>query len=710
MSISNDIEWYSKGEEADEEVLNRPLKHIVKFLDENMFIVDTIDDLRNMEETPPTVRVRGYYDKDGGEFGSHYYKKVDSGTDNGGTIIKAKNATYYLQFDNYIDVRWFGAKGNGADDDTVAFNNAVKASRGAKLFGSNLTYVINEKVTYDFGVTIEDFIFNCTNNDNEVVIEFEGSEGTYDDLTENVLEGGTTIKLDDTTKYSPDDYLYIKSDKVVNDDNTLGCMVHVKDVTDEELILYEPLLYSFYTDDSARVSKLDLLKGVELKNVKAIGRGDTEDTQSFVRLYLCKDVIVNKIHTKYFSNAGISLYRCLNPIVTNSTFDYSRLAGFAYGVVVEHGCYGANINNNYGTDVRHLVTIGGSEGINLFTKITNNTARTKEAGIDSHEMSDYTTIADNMIEIAKITSNTSIGIMFQGNNPTIVNNTIIGATQLGIMVQTLTTLKNSQMLIEGNNLYSKNGSDATDVGIYVQLLNEDITKIEAINICNNTISYKIKEYGIYIKAISGTAKNINISNNNISYTDKNSIFIQSTSSDAYMYGVSITGNMIRGGGNNYEGIYIQGVNNIYYGSIIGNTVLGYKTGIRYYKCHDFIERGNNIPNLYPYSIDDDSYNLSLDDAHAVTITVKNSDYTVKPWYRTLISSRGEESTLHLPPASQIPGAEIRVKCVQEYAIKSADENIVNMNGDTTDEILEGEKGTYCVLKSDGNDKWVMVEK
>ncbi len=85
--------------------------------------------------TNPQLYLQGYVaDGDGGQ-GNFYYDPTDTtSSDNGGTIIvDAAGHRWKRDVSGPIHVKWFGAKCDGATDDSAAFQAALDAAKAANI-------------------------------------------------------------------------------------------------------------------------------------------------------------------------------------------------------------------------------------------------------------------------------------------------------------------------------------------------------------------------------------------------------------------------------------------------------------------------------------------------------------------------------------------------------------------------------------------------
>ena len=73
------------------------------------------------------VNVLGHYAAGDGGGGAWYYNGASTATANGGTIVapNAGDGRWLRAYSGAVNVRWFGAKGDGTTDDTAAIQAAL---------------------------------------------------------------------------------------------------------------------------------------------------------------------------------------------------------------------------------------------------------------------------------------------------------------------------------------------------------------------------------------------------------------------------------------------------------------------------------------------------------------------------------------------------------------------------------------------------------
>jgi hypothetical protein len=97
---------------------------------------------------------------------------------------------------------------------------------------------------------------------------------------------------------------------------------------------------------------------------------------------------------------------------------------------------GCSVNNGYGEDIRHYVTVGDNKGVNINCAARGNVVLfARSAGIDSHCASFNFIAEGNQITLASGAA--AEGITMQGLHNQAINNTIRGVTGIGLNMQPL---------------------------------------------------------------------------------------------------------------------------------------------------------------------------------------------------------------------------------------------------------------------------------
>ena len=154
--------------------------------DYKVLTFNTVGDLRLKigSSKEPSAQTSGYYTAGDGGGNRFYWDGTSSALDNGGTVIKptfVSGAGRWLAIDAYtINVRQFGAKGNGSRDDTTAIQAAINVSYGKTLYVPAGSYYINTvtnsailsiadsiKIVADFGAA---FLYGTAANSSTDVI------------------------------------------------------------------------------------------------------------------------------------------------------------------------------------------------------------------------------------------------------------------------------------------------------------------------------------------------------------------------------------------------------------------------------------------------------------------------------------------------------------------------------------------------------------
>lgn len=120
--------------------------------DANRIRVKNIEALRKLpipNKTLKEVTVLGYYEPNDGGEGSFYWDSKATEHDNGGTIIKVKEqepGRWKRIYNDTVNVKWFGAKGDGRFDDSECLQKAFDLRKTTKIPKSDNFYLVTQSL------------------------------------------------------------------------------------------------------------------------------------------------------------------------------------------------------------------------------------------------------------------------------------------------------------------------------------------------------------------------------------------------------------------------------------------------------------------------------------------------------------------------------------------------------------------------------------
>ena len=483
------------------------------------------------------------------------------------------------KLDEVIRLKDFGAVGDGTTNDATALLAALNAATGKVLDGGGLTYKCNsflaptsqnivvQNATFDFS--------GVTTTGATGYILFEGSVGTATAVSADINVGDNTFTVANTAGLTtPESWHILEDDQVVTSSEslTLGQYIFIKEVntTSKLVTLHNDILYKFLSASNAQVVPVTMKKDITFKNVIIKGANPagttTDNNHCGVKFKKCENVTIENCTFEDVDRIGVILDACVNVKISNSTCKHATKTGTSYGFGVHNGCYGVNIVNCYGQDLRHFVTIGDNEGINLFVNVTNcHVTGCRDAGIDSHTAGDFVNFSGNTLEGSTFDSGQLVGIIFQGISCIINDNIIVGMRRHAIFYQPIYNFAaasggTGSAVISGNQIINHGDASSNEAGVNVMNSSNALGTIDGVVIANNVIE-GTSDTGISVYATGGAINNIAITGNTIKHHKVQGILVRSgTDSGETIKRVNVTGNIVNcsSSASGAEGIYIFG--------------------------------------------------------------------------------------------------------------------------------------------------------
>lgn len=434
------------------------------------------------------------------------------------------------RFADTVNVKDFGAVGDGTTDDTAAIQAAITASTGKILDFSSLTYVITNPLNLVGGCKLRNGTLNFTNSSCLRAVQSFSRE---DNLTSNSNLGSNIVTIADTSAYSVGNIIKIFSSNVWSNDGTdtvtSGEMTEVLEVTNGTTLKVVAALNDNYkTTDSAKVALVDSsITNIEISAMTLKGTSST-GTQNAIVISKTNNIKVSDCIITNSGNSGVYLLDVYNFTVTNNTLNNCANASQGYGVVSLGACRQGLVSDNTMTACRTGYTHGGTSGVGYNIVASGNTVLgCFTAGINSKSSSDGMVVSGNSVEGTNDSNGLGDGIRLRGRNAVITGNIITNCYRYSIYTPLYGAVDTtySSVNVTGNLIVN-----ARNIALYIQA--NDGNDVKGVVVSGNTINHiddvSSSKGSIHVRCSSGSMNNIAITGNTVSNCPYNGLDVRTS--------------------------------------------------------------------------------------------------------------------------------------------------------------------------------------
>lgn len=303
----------------------------------------------------------------------------------------------------------FGAAGNGASDDTTAFQQAIDAAAtsGDFVFVPRGTYKITSALAGKSNVTIVGVgaasRIEQHGTGGKAVFLTQGSRNTSqaNTLASNASPGATTLTLTagKGANFSADDWAFLRSDDPMwtgNNQNT-GEFVRVKSVAGDVVTLAGPVAFTYTTGNAAELQLVSFVENFSLQGVELYNNDPAANLEKLLDFRWCLRPAIRNVHVEGNGNrrSACTFFACVEHIIDGFTVDDLESSDVSsyFGYAVEEA--GANLGGTFShvraERVRHAYTTNEStsvipDGVPMGTRISNSVAiDSRAAAWDTHQ-------------------------------------------------------------------------------------------------------------------------------------------------------------------------------------------------------------------------------------------------------------------------------------------------------------------------------------
>ena len=292
------------------------------------------------------------------------------------------------QPNNKLDVKDFGAVGDGITDDHYAIENAISALNGShgyiyfppgKYLITKSLYLPDSCILMGESSNKTTLLFNLNGEAANCIILSKSQSSDFNDITGGLDMGNNLITVQDVSSFHIGDVVEIRQKNgdwdvvpIAWADYSVGQITRIKDIYDDNLLLESPLRINYSADLDPEIRPINTRHSSGIQCLK-IHRVDepAEGAGANIYMNMAENCFVRGVESDTSVGAHISVNSSLNILIDGNyfhhAFKYDGVGMHGYGVALSKHTSECLITNNIFRYLRHAMMIKTGSNGNIFS-------------------------------------------------------------------------------------------------------------------------------------------------------------------------------------------------------------------------------------------------------------------------------------------------------------------------------------------------------